>query len=344
MESADLILGLFFSNEDNLIFEKLKFSEDLSQDKKDQLRMLSFQFLGAVFLTAACVDGSTWRIELIESSLSLRRGITVNGGVIQSFFNLNSSIESKDGITNLFAIIGSPFTEDIKISYQKMVDYIHPSIFQGREVNKHTLGQDFKLSRFINEELSRGLDLIEYNLGTSRKMHWEEQQKYYCVGLIEREISSKSKTSYLYTFDKDISLRKQFLNYIPSYYVMAILPDYYENLVDQTLKLFGKTNVQSNIRKIILTHQNKKVLYFEEYTIQNEIKKSYGVILIPDDNKIKDAKNISFYHKNVRLILDVHKDLKDIMFKINPDLKYEKWGTVSEEDLNKIRMCLDNLN
>ena len=253
-------------------------------------------------------------------------------------------ISLEDGITNLFAIIGSPFTEDIKITYQKMVDYIHPSIFQGREVNKRTLGQDFKFSRFINEELSRGLDLIEYNLGTSRKMHWEEQQKYYCVGLIEREISSESKTSYLYTFDKDISLRKQFLNYIPSYYVMAILPDYYENLIDQTLKLFGKTSVQSNIRKIKLTHQNKKVLYFEEYTIKNDIKKSYGVILIPDDNKIKDAKKISFYNKNLRLILDVHKDLKDIMFKINPDLKYEKWGTASEEKLNKIRMCLDNID
>jgi len=345
MENVDLILGLFFSDENNLVFDNIKFSESMSDDAREKLKMLSFKFLGPVFLTAASEEGKSWKIQFIESSLSLLQERTREVDIIQSFFNLNSSVESEHGITNLFALIGTPYTEDKKIIYKKMVEYIHPSILQGRYANKALLGDEFKFNRFIKEELSRGMNLIEYYLGKSRKIYWEEQQMYYCVGIMERIISNKEKESYLYTFDIDNPLRKMVLKYFPSYYVMAILPDYYENLVNETLTLFDKTSVYSNIRKIELIQQNKKAVYLEENIINKNSKKSYGVILIPvDNNEINNGNNIPFYKKNLRLILDVNKGLKEVMLKINPDFKFKKWATISDENLNEIRAYIDNKN
>ncbi|MFX0072752.1 MAG: hypothetical protein ACFFAO_16840 [Candidatus Hermodarchaeota archaeon] len=338
MKDSESICCLFYSDEGNLIYDK--FSEDLflSEEKEKQLRMLSYRFLGPLFLTAASSDGGKWIIESIESSLSLFQGRTLNVDILQSFFNLSSSMQTEDGeVTHLSALIGSSHTEDINLFYRKMFEIIHPSILQGKLVAESIQGEDFNFNNFIESELTRGLNLIEYSLGSSRKMYWEEQQKYYCVGVIERIIQDKSKQSNFYSFDKDDIVKKNIIPNIPSFYVMIILPEYYENLINETLKLFDKTSVFSNIRKIKLSSKNKNVLYIEEYIVEEGVKKSYGVILIPHKENVEGTKNIAFYRRNLRLILDAGKDLKDIIFDMNPKFVYEPWSTQTDSNLEKIR-------
>ena len=197
--NPNTIVGLFYSDENNLVYENIKYSEKISDEVTNKLRLLSFKFLGPLFLTASSLEGSNWKIDFIESSLSNYQKRTIDVDVIQSFFNLNSSMYSGDGITNLFTLIVSPYTEDIKVIYEKMVKYIHPCIIQGKILKESMLGNDFNLKKFIEEELERGINLIEISLGSSRKMYWEEQSKYHCVSFIERKKSDKSKESHLYT-------------------------------------------------------------------------------------------------------------------------------------------------
>ena len=71
MSNADLILGLFFSDENSLIYDKIKYSKDLSAERIELIKGLSYKFLGAVFFTAAYVEREIWKIEFIEASLSL---------------------------------------------------------------------------------------------------------------------------------------------------------------------------------------------------------------------------------------------------------------------------------
>jgi len=343
MKDSEFILGLFFSDEYSLIYDNIKFSEGLSQDAESNLKMISYKFLGPLFLTSANTSGTNWKIEFIESSLSLHQGRTLDVDIIQSFFNINSTIESEEGLpTHLSAMIGSPHTEDIKLLYDKLVEYIHPSIIQGRIVNESLLGGDFVYKNFIKGELERGLNLLQFSLGSARKMYWEEQQKYYCIAVIERIIDKDTKSSYLYTFYKDDLIRKQFLSYIPSYYIMAILPDYYENLIHETLELFNITSIYPNVRKIRLSRQDKQAIYIEENLVENGFKKSWGVILIPENEFTNDCNNLAFYKRNLRAILDVYKDPIEIIRKINPQLSFEKYCTSSEEGLNEISDYFDN--
>ncbi|MFX0030999.1 MAG: hypothetical protein ACFE8B_17425, partial [Candidatus Hermodarchaeota archaeon] len=199
MNDKELILALFYADENNLVYETIKHSESFNEDKRNKLKMLSFKFLGPVFLTAASGIGNNWKIESIEASLSLLNSKAIEADIIQSFFTLNSSIENSEGPTNLFTIISTPFTEDIKLIYDEISEYIHPSIIQGKIINENLLGARFNFSRFISTELYRGINLIEYSLGASRKIYWEEEQKYYCVGLIERKNAIDLRISNLYT-------------------------------------------------------------------------------------------------------------------------------------------------
>ena len=339
MNGKELILGLFYSDESNLIYDK--FSQDISEDLEENLKMLSYKFLGPLFFTAASTNGGNWKIEFIESSLSQYQNRTLDADVIQSFFNLNSSMETEDGNTHFSVLIGSPYTEDINLIYRKMVEYIHPSIIQGRFTAESIMGDEFRFKNFIQYELDRGLNLIEYTLGSARKAYWEEQQKYYCIGLIERTIDEKLRISNFYSFDNEDPLRKYFLSFIPSFYVMSILPDYYENLINETLNLFNKTSVYSNIRTIKLSFQEKKVLYLEEFVVEESIKKSYGAILIPEVPTVGDGKNLSFFKRNLRIVLDTHRELRDILFTINENFVFESWPTESEEDLDSLKKCFD---
>ncbi|MBD3254346.1 MAG: hypothetical protein GF383_04595 [Candidatus Lokiarchaeota archaeon] len=341
MEDSDIILGLFYANELNLVHDNIKFSEKLSDDNINQLKMLSFKFLGPVFLTSSAGEGKSWKIEFIESSLSLHQDLSFSRDVIQSFFSLNSSIETKDGLTNLFALIGSPYTEDTNSIYQKMLTYIHPCILQGEITQKAQLGDEFKFSRFIRDELNRGRSLIEYSLGSTRKIYWEEQSKYICVGIIERLIGKDNKQTHLYTFDKDSPMRRKVLDHIPSYYIMSILPDYYESLIQETLSLFDKKTVYPNLRTIRLSFKQNKVLYLEEYIKENNLKRSYGVIMIPECEICKELRRLSDFKKNIRLILDGNRNPVEIFKKINPHISLDRWGCITDENLNNIQRELD---
>jgi hypothetical protein len=343
MEDYGKILGLFFSDENSLIYENVKYLKYLSEEKKDKLKVLPMKFLGPLFLTAASDSKQNWKIDLIESTISLYQEREMERDVIQSFFSLNSSMSSGDGMTNLFTLIGTPYTEDIEIIYRKITEYIHPSIIQGKIVKESIMGDEFSFKNFINEELNRGLDLIENSLGSSRKMYWKEQQKYSCVGLVERIISSDSTETNLLTFEEDNPLRAQLLSEIPTFYVMTIIPDFYEKLITQTLNIFNKTNVYPNIRQVKLSKKGKKVLYMEEFLKENGIKKSYGFILIPKEIPSGKFRNISYYRKHLRLILDGSERMERILTNINSEFGIDRWGANSEEQLNEIKLKLDAL-
>ncbi|MFX0083337.1 MAG: hypothetical protein ACFE94_16445 [Candidatus Hodarchaeota archaeon] len=345
MESLDLLLGLIFSSEDNVIYENIKLSKKLPEENIQYLSQLPIRFLGPLFMTLAYDIEKKWNIDFIESTLSSYQEHIIEETFMQSFLCLNSSVEAENNMTYLFAFIGSPYTEDPKMLYEKMNKYIHQSIIQGRYVAQKTHGVEFSYSKFVNGELRRGINLIKHSLGSSRKMYWEEKKKYYSVGLIERQKNGDSVESNLYTFDTNDTLRKRSLKAIPSYYLMAILPDYFESRIIETLKLFEKTEIYPNIRKIKLSSFNNEVLYIEEFSIENQIRRSIGLILIPTNEDLPESYDISFFKKKLRFILDKKKNFEEIIIEINSRINpFDKWRTDSQESLNNIKELLDNKN
>ncbi|MFW9874072.1 MAG: hypothetical protein ACFFG0_13270 [Candidatus Thorarchaeota archaeon] len=173
-------------------------------------------------------------------------------------------------------------------------------------------------------------------------MYWDEGHKYYCVELIERKNSEVLRDSNLYTFDKNDPLRKSYLKFIPSYYAMSILPDYYEHLISDTLELYNKKGVYPCIRTIKLSYEDKKVVYLEEFIIEGGIVRSYGVILDQQDDIREMNKHLSYFRKKLRSALDSKKDLKEILGSINPHFKDDRWKTILDKELNKIGEILDS--
>lgn len=345
MESLDLLLGLIFSSEDNLVFADVKLTEKLPEENIQYINQLPMRFLGPLFMTFAFDIEKKWNIDFIESTLSSNQAHILDETFMQSFLCLNSSVFLEDNMTYLFAFIGSPYTEDPKTLYEKMSKYIHQSIIQGRYVAHETYGAEFNYNKFVRGELKRGGNLIKDSLGSSRKMHWEEKKKYYSVGLIERIKNEDKVESSLFTFDIDDPLRKRALNAIPSYYLMAILPDYFENRIIETLKLFEKTEIYPNIRKIKLSSSITEVLYIEEFIIEGQIRKSYGLILISANDELKESYDISFFTRKLRLILDNNKNFEKTVLEINSRINpFDKWNINSKESLNNIRELLDSRN
>ncbi len=345
MKRPSWIIALFFSDESNLIFEEIKHEKEFSKEQKNQLKMLPFQFLGPIFLTAASAREGAWKIDFIEYSLSLKQQEIKEADILQTFFALNSTMESAPGMnTNLFALIGSPYTEDPIEIYKKITDYIHPSILQGTKMNQLLLGKKFNREKFIKEELIRGLHLIEYYLGSSRKLYWKEKKNYYCVVVTERKIGQGIKHSTLYTIEPEDSLRRRILELIPSFYVLSVLPDYYENLLKDTLALFEKKGIFINIRQINLSLKEKEVLYFEDFIIEKGIKRSIGCFLIPliDDASSRELRNKRFYHKQIRNILDNDLSLTEYLQDFNINFSPRGWNINTEDDLNHISLLLDN--
>lgn len=347
MHDKNLILGLFYSDEKKLVFDKIQYYESLSDESKSIIKVLSLRFLGPLFLAEAegRIREKDWTLNRVESTLTSHKKIT-ESEIIQSFTCLNSSNSSEGIRTNLFTIIGSPYTEDIELIYQKLIRYIHPSIIQGKIVNESINRNEFNFSYFIDTELTRGINLIEHSLGSARKrLKWLKlQQNYYCIGIIERIESEDFKVSNLYTFDYDDPLKDKHLSSIPSYYVMTILPDYYENRIIETLRIFNMFNVLPSIRLIDLSHQNKKVLYLEEFLIKDDEKKSYGLILINSDGN-KNSNDRTFYKQKIRLILDKNKNFEETVIEINPNINpFEKWNLNSATSLSKLQDLLDNQN
>jgi hypothetical protein len=341
MQDKNLILGLFYSDEEKRVFDKIKHYESLSNERKSMIRALSLKFLGPLLLADGLIREKGWTLNRVESTLTLYKKIT-ESEIIQSFTCLNSSKFFKGIKTNLFTIIGSPYTEDVNLIYHKLVKYIHPSIIQGEIVNESINKDKFNFTNFVDAELTRGINLIEHSVGSARKMYWEKKQRYYCIGILERIESEDLEVSNLYTFDYDDPLRNKYLSSIPSYYIMAILPDYYENRIVEALRLFNKINIHPSIRLIDLSNQNKKVLYLEEFLINDNEKKSYGLILINRDVKSKNSNDKTFYKQKIRLILDKKKNFEETVIEINPNINpFEKWNLNSPDSLSRIQNLLD---
>ncbi|UCD02501.1 MAG: hypothetical protein JSV23_05690 [Promethearchaeota archaeon] len=345
MESLDLLLGLFFSSENNIVYDNIELSTKLPEGNIHQIKLLPMRFLGPLFMTLAYDDKKKWNINFIESTLSSNQEYKTKESFMQSFLCLNSSVEIENNMTYLFAFIGSPYAEDPKILYEKMNKYVHQSIIQGKYVNQKVYGVDFNYNIFVIGELQRGLNLIKHSLGSPRKMYWEEKKKYYSIGLIERKKDGDVVESNLYTFDTDDPLRTKFLNDIPSYYLMAILPDYFEIRILETLKLFEKKDIYPNIRTIKLSCSNVEVLYIEEFVVKNQIRRSYGLILVPTHEELEDCYEISFFKKKLRLILDEKRDFEKTVIEINSRINpFDKWSANSNEGLGNIKELLDNKN
>jgi hypothetical protein len=339
------LTGLFYSDENNLIFKYIKYIKPLSEEKKIELEMLPFKFLGPVYMTDAENISENWRIDLVEASLYLKQSRASEADQLQSFFSLNSNLPSINGeMTYLSAFISTPHTEDVKPLYERMINYIHPSIIQGQYYNEKIKKNKFNRDKFINNELIRGVNLLEYNLGSARKVYLTEHQKFYCVGLISNEIKESKKNSVFYTFDKDDLLCESICLEIPSYYIISTLPNYYEELIKDTLHLFDIQGIEPNLRTINLSFKNKKVIYIEEYAIINSLKKSIGAILIPaNDRYTKEAKNISIFRKKLRTYLDKNKDIGNSLRNFNSNFSFYRWFISTDEDLNDIKINLDKL-
>lgn len=346
MEESDFIIGLFFVDEQNSLYKHIKYPENIKRKKKKQLKKLPLKYFNPDFLKISGEEDAKWKIEVIETLLSQKYGTIIDSIGLQSFFYLNSSsINEADEESNLFIIVGSPYTEEINMIYRRMADYIHPRMIQHRYYTQKTLEKKVKPSKFYEEEIPRGFNFIEYSLGSARKMYWQKPKKYYCVGLIERINSwdSSVKETNIYTFAKESPLRSKFLDKIPSYRAMTLIQTYYEMLINETLDIFDKSKIISNISRIELSYQGKEVTYFEEFTERDGIKTSYGVVLIPEIEAIPEGKNKAYYKKHIRLILDGLKKPDEVLSKINPCFSIEKWSAISDEDLEKIRAQLDDL-
>jgi hypothetical protein len=338
-KGSEYILGLFYSDENTLVYDNIN-SQSLSKDDIHNLKVISFKFLGPLFMTLCKKKG--WKIDYIETTLTPEEEKKSNETLLQSFTCLNSSRSITGSFTNLFTFIGSPYTEDISAIYERLKKYIHPSIIQGRIIAQRIYGTDFDYNTFIEDEIKRGTDLIEHTLGMSRKIYWEEKLAYSTIAVIKRTKKDGILQSDLYTYDLDDPLREEALDHIPSYYFMGILPDYYEKRMNETLKLFGKQGLYPNIIKVKVSNPDKEVLYIEEFLINSNEKVSYGLILIPSNNKIKESREIFYYKKKLRFMLDKKKEFERSILEFNSRINpFKNWSLNSEEALHKIERKLD---
>ena len=342
-KGSEFLLGLFFSDEQTLVYDHIKLSYDLPKEKVRELKSMSLKFLGPLFMTRNLYIQNQWKIEYIETSLTPQPRTKVDETLMQSFTCLNSSKMTAGYITNLFSFIGSPYTEDIRMIYEKLNKYVHPSIIQGKLIAQTNYDVNFDFNLFIEDELKRGAELIEHTLGSPRKIYWEEKLAYSTVGIIKRTIKDGLLESDLHTFDADDPLRKEALNCIPSYYFMSILPDYYEKRMNEILSLFGKDGLYSNIIKIKVSSPNRLVIYMEELITDVDGKTSLGLILIPSNEKVKESRDLFFYKKKLLSMLNKNSDFErsviELHSRINP---FVKWNLNSDKSLQNIEKSLDN--
>jgi hypothetical protein len=342
-KGSKFLLGLFYSDEDTLVYDNIKLSHSLSKEAIRDLKSISLKFLGPLFMTRALYKQKGWKIECIETTLIPNVGKRFDELPIQSFTCFNSSKETAGYLTNLFTFIGSPYTEDLTMIYERLDKFIHPCIIQGKFIAQKIHHSDFNIYELVDDELQRGTELIEHTLGSPRKMYWEEKKSYSTVAVIKRDKKASLLESDLYTFDVDDPLRKESLNHIPSYYFMGILPDYYEKRMNETLRLFGIEGLYSNIIKIKVSSPDKTVLYVEEFKTDAEGKTSYGLILIPHNHEIKESRDLFFYKKKMRQMLDKNKDFESSIIELNSKINpFDSWNLNSNGSLQEIERVLDS--
>ncbi|MFX1497865.1 MAG: hypothetical protein ACFFBH_10085 [Promethearchaeota archaeon] len=341
-KGSEFLLGLFYSDEETLVYDNIKLSYNLPEESIRELKSMSFKFLGPLLMTRELYKQKSWKIDYIETSLSPQMSMVVDDTLMQSFACLNSSRKTSGYITNLFTFIGSPYTEDLAMIYERLDKYIHPSLIQEKLIAKKIHGPNFDFNALIEKEMKRGIDLLEHTLGSPRKIYWEEKMTYSPVAVIKRTLRDGILKSDLFTFDLDDPLRTEVLNQIPSYYFMGILPDYYEKRMNETLRLFRKENLYSNIIKIKISNPKKVVLYIEEFISKANNKISYGLILIPSISKVKEAGDLFFYKKKLRSMLDKSEEFERSVIELNSKINpFDNWNLNSNESLQKIEQSLD---
>jgi hypothetical protein len=341
-KGSEFLLGLFFSDEDTLVYDNIRLSHSLSKEARRELKSISLKFLGPLFMVRTLYKQKGWKIEYIETTLTPRTGTKFSDIPMQSFICFNSSKKKAGNITNLFTFIGSPYTEDLTMIYERLDKFIHPSIIQSKIIAQQIFDDDFDMNKLIDEEVLRGADLIEHALGSSRKMYWEEKKSYSVVAVIKRIKKEDKLESNLYTFDLDDSLRLEALDQIPSYYFMSILPDYYEKRMNETLILFGIEGLNSNIIKIKVSSPDKEVLYIEEFKTTGNEKLGYGLVLIPSNDKIKESADLFHYKKQLRDMLDKNKVFENSVIELNSKINpFENWNLNTDDTLQSIEKMLD---
>jgi hypothetical protein len=83
----------------------------------------------------------------------------------------------------------------------------------------------------------------------------------------------------------------------------------------------------------------------EEFLIENQIRKSYGLILISTGEELSESYEISFFKKKLRLILDKKKNFEESVIEINSRINpFDKWNINSNETLRNIKELLDSKN
>ena len=341
-KGSEFLLGLFYANEETLVYDNIKLSHRLSKEAIRGLKSISLKFLGPLFMTRELHKQKVWKIDYIETSLTAELGKSIDEALMQSMACLNSSRKTAGYTTNLFSFVGSPYTEDLTMIYDRLDKYIHPSIAQGKIVNQEIYGKEFDGDEFIVDELERGINLIEHNLGSPRRIYWEEKKAYSPVAIIKRTKIKGRLESDLYTYDLDEPLRLVALEHIPSFYFMGILPDYYEKRMNDTLTLFGVEGLYSNIINIKVSNPDTTVLYIEEFSTNGDGKLGYGLILIPHNENMDEAENIFYYKKQLRTLLDKNKDFESSVVEINSKINpFDNWSLNSNESLKRIEGKLD---
>ncbi len=342
---SDHLLGLFFSDEQNFIYDHLVELNCISPSYREQLKVLAFRFLGPLFFSAASKSKRSWSFELIECGLILDPIKPKIGNFFQSLFVVNSSIFSQNALTNLCAVCASIYTENIDIIQEKMQTYIHPSILQGKLVGEYNQGIKFNLGEYFENEVRRGAINLKDTLGQARKAYGHpEDLEYYVVGIIERKGNLYEKTTTLFTFDQDDPLRLQIKKFIPSFYICAILPDYYEHRMIETLLIFKRDQVIPTLNKIQLTGPYGKAIYIEEYISDGEEIHSFGLILISENEYTQNIQKLSSYKRKLREILlnQDENERKRTLAMLNPSINpFKEWKANTSEELHLIQNLLD---
>jgi hypothetical protein len=112
--------------------------------------------------------------------------------------------------------------------------------------------------------------------------------------------------------------------------------------MNETLSLFGKDGLYSNIIKIKVSNPEMVVIYIEEYVTNTDGKTSYGLILIPSNEKIKESHDLFFFKKKLRYMLDKNKDFERSIIELNSKINpFENWNLSSYESLRNLERSLD---
>ena len=111
-KGSDFLLGLFYSDEETLVYDNIKLSHSLSKEVIQELKAMSLKFLGPLFMTSDLIKQKEWKIDYIETTLSPQTEQKLDETLMQSFncqyyyiLDFNEKAGSSDHISDGFLII-----------------------------------------------------------------------------------------------------------------------------------------------------------------------------------------------------------------------------------------------